>query len=111
MKSGSSAPIGSGGQSGETRSAASCSQTSRLASQATSPPVRRTTSWRTPARPASALSALALSGVRRPPRGASSAVTSSLAPESSMRERSASAEKPAKTIEWIAPIRAQASMA
>ena len=41
----------------------------------------------------------------------SSAVTTSLAPESSMRERSASAEKPAKTIEWTAPMRAQASMA
>ena len=31
--------------------------------------------------------------------------------ESSMRERSASAEKPAKTTEWTAPMRAQASMA
>ena len=111
MKSGSSADIGSGGQSAATRSAASCSQMSRAGSQGTSPPVRLTTSWRTPARPASALSALALSGVRRPPRGASSAVTTSLAPESSMRERSASAEKPAKTTEWTAPMRAQASMA
>ena len=111
MKSGSSAPIASGGQSAATPAAASCSQTSRPASQGTSPPVRLTTSWRTPASPASALSALALSGVRRPPRGASSAVTRSFAPESSMRERSASAEKPAKTTEWTAPIRAQASIA
>ena len=73
--------------------------------------MRRTTSWRTPDMPASALSALAFSGVRRPPRGASSAVTTTRAPESSTRERSASAEKPAKTTEWIAPMRAQASMA
>lgn len=34
----------------------------------------------------------------------------SLASPSSMRERTASAEKPPKTTEWIAPIRAQASM-
>ena len=111
MKSGSSAPIGSGGQSAATPAAASSSQTSRPGVQGTSAPVRRTTSWRRPSSPAVALSALAFKGVRRPPRGASSAVTSSLAPESSRRERSASAEKPAKTTECTAPIRAQASIA
>ena len=76
-----------------------------------SPPVRRTTSWVTPLMPCSALSALVFSGVRRPPRGASSAVMTSFAPLSSTRERSASAEKPAKTMECTAPMRAQASMA
>ncbi len=111
MKSGSSAPIATGSQWSETRSISSCSQTSRSGSQGTSPPVRRTTSWRTPGSAASALSALAFSGVRRPPRGASSAVIRSFAPESTMRERRASAEKPAKTTEWMAPMRAQASMA
>ena len=111
MNSGSSAPTATGSQWSSTPSAASCSQVSRSASQGTSPPVRRTTSSFTPSRPATALSALALSGVRRPPRGASSAVMTSFAPESSTRERSASAEKPAKTTECTAPIRAQASIA
>ena len=111
MKSGSSAAIATGSQWSATVSIASCSQTSRSASQGMAPPVRLTTSWRTPERPARALSALVLRGVRRPPRGASSAVTRSLAPKSSMRERSASGEKPAKTMEWMAPMRVQASMA
>ena len=53
----------------------------------------------------SAASVLALSGVRRPPRGAVSAVITSFAPQSLMRFASASGEKPAKTIEWIAPMR------
>ncbi len=111
MNSGSSAPIATGAQWSETLSISSCSQTSRSGSKATSPPVRRTTSCRTPGNWAIALSALALSGVLRPPRGASSAVTITFAPESTMRERSASAENPAKTIECTAPIRAHASMA
>ena len=38
------------------------------------------------------------------------AVTSTRQPASMMRSRSESAEKPAKTTEWAAPIRAQASM-
>ena len=46
-----------------------------------------------------ALSTFVLSGVILPPRGASSAVTSSDAPQSSMRDANASGEKPAKTIE------------
>ena len=37
-------------------------------------------------------------------------MTTSLASPSSMRERRASAEKPPKTTEWIAPMRAHASM-
>ena len=40
-----------------------------------------------------------------------SAVMTSLAWASSMRERSASAENPPNTTEWTAPIRAQASIA
>ena len=51
------------------------------------------------------------SGVRRPPRGAKSAVITSLASLSLIRLASASGEKPAKTMEWIAPIRAEASIA
>ena len=41
----------------------------------------------------------------------SSDVTSMQHSESRIRSRKDSAEKPAKTIEWMAPIRAQASMA
>ena len=70
MKSGSSAFIVSQGHVSPTFSDTSCSQTSRLSFQATSPPVRWTTRHLTLsshlARP---LSALALSGVLRPPRG------------------------------------------
>ena len=40
-----------------------------------------------------------------------SEVMTSLAPQSLIRFASASGEKPAKTMEWIAPIRAQASIA
>ena len=58
-----------------------------------------------------ASSAAALSATFRPPRTPSSAVSSSLAPQSWIRPLSAEAEKPPKTIEWIAPIRAQASIA
>ncbi len=39
------------------------------------------------------------------------AVTTSLAVESSMRAASSLAAKPPNTTEWIAPMRAQASMA
>jgi hypothetical protein len=54
---------------------------------------------------------LALSAVVLPPRGAKSAVMTTRAPQSLMRLASASGEKPAKTTEWTAPMRAQASMA
>jgi hypothetical protein len=46
-----------------------------------------------------------------PRRKVPSAVTTSFASPSSTRERSASAENPPKTTEWIAPMRAQASIA
>ena len=52
-----------------------------------------------------------LQRVTRPPRGASSAVITTRALQSLIRLASASGEKPAKTIEWMAPMRAQASMA
>ena len=59
----------------------------------------------------SAVSASDFSGTTRPPRRPSSAVMSIVAPQSWIRSRSATALKPPKTTEWIAPIRAQASMA
>ncbi len=112
MKSGSSAPTATGSQCSATVSIASCSQMSRPASQATSPPVRRTTRHFTLSEQcSSALLTLVLSGVLRPPRGASSAVTTRRASQSLMRLASASGEKPAKTTEWTAPMRAQASIA
>ena len=57
-----------------------------------------------------ASSAIALSGMRRPPRMPSLAVISSVQRASRMRWRRLSAEKPANTTEWIAPMRAQASI-
>ncbi len=50
--------------------------------------------------------ALSLTGTAVPRRNWPSVVTRSLAPVSSTRKRSASAEKPPKTSEWMAPIRA-----
>ena len=112
MKSGASASSHSAGAAGRWRSSSSASQRSRPSRIGTSVSVRRATSTRsTSARPSIARSAVALSGMRLPPRRPSLAVTSSLQPASRMRLRSDSAEKPAKTTEWTAPIRAQASMA
>ena len=61
--------------------------------------------------PARAASALRLSSTSLPPRWPPSAVMTIFAPASSMRSFRASAEKPAKTTEWMAPMRAQACMA
>ena len=58
--------------------------------------------------PATAASALSLTGTAVPRRNCPSVVTSSLAPVSSTRNLSASAEKPPNTSEWMAPIRATA---
>ena len=58
--------------------------------------------------PATAASALAFTGTATPRRNCPSVVTSSLAPVSSTRNLSASAEKPPNTSEWMAPIRATA---
>jgi hypothetical protein len=57
------------------------------------------------------LSALAFSATTLPPRTPSSAVISAQAPAFWMRSLRASGEKPPNTTEWIAPMRAQASMA
>ncbi len=79
---------------------------------ATALPVRRTTSTaRTPAACSSALSTLALSAKVLPPRRPSSAVTTTVEPQSVMRLAMLSGEKPPNTTECTAPIRAQASMA
>jgi hypothetical protein len=58
-----------------------------------------------------ALSELLLSGIGRPPRTPSSAVTRTRESQSTMRPASASGEKPPNTTECTAPMRAQASMA
>ncbi len=57
-----------------------------------------------------ASSLIFLSGMALPPRSPSLAVIRILQPASRIRSRSESAEKPAKTTEWMAPMRAQASM-
>ena len=59
----------------------------------------------------SAASAFAFSATRRPPRRPSSAVMSTVPSQSWMRLARLSGEKPPKTTAWIAPMRAQASMA
>ena len=58
-----------------------------------------------------AASTLALSGTFLPPRSPSSAVITTTLWQSISRPASASGLKPAKTTEWTAPIRAQASIA
>ena len=90
----------------------SCHQRSRPAFMSTSPSVRRTTTQvLIVGVSARALSTFALSGMTLPRRQPPSAVMQSLAPQSLMRSRSASAEKPPKTTVWGAPMRVQASMA
>ena len=59
----------------------------------------------------SALSTLPLSGISRPPRTPSSAVTTMLESQSWMRPAIESGENPPKITECTAPIRAQASTA
>ena len=65
----------------------------------------------TPGQVFSASSAFAFSGTLRPPRRPSSAVISSSEAQSWMRLARLSGENPPNTTEWIAPIRAQASIA
>jgi hypothetical protein len=114
MNKGSSEPIGSAAEGLRTSGALiSCAHhVSRPGSMSTSPEPRRTTMHDSMlGHSNSASSALALSGTLRPPRMPSSAVMSIFAWQSWIRPRSAEELKPPKTIEWIAPIRAQASMA
>jgi len=112
MKSGSSASITSGSHSAGAAATASWYQTSRPSVHPISPPVRRTTrTVCTFGQCRRASSVLRLSGTRLPPRTPSSAVMTAQQSASRMRSLSDSGEKPPKTTEWIAPMRAQASMA
>jgi hypothetical protein len=112
MKSGSSAFMRSGSQMAGWASAASCHQMSRPSCMATAVPVLRTTStFLMEGQDFSASSALAFSGTLRPPRRPSSAVSRIEHSESWMRLDRLSGENPPKTMEWMAPMRAQASMA
>ena len=73
-------------------------------------PVRRSTSTRSiEGQSATAASAVSLRGTTLPRRHAPSAVMRTFASASLMRSRSESAEKPPKTTECGAPMRAQAS--
>ena len=60
---------------------------------------------------ASASSTMTFNGKALPPRICSSAVITAIAPTSTMRSCNDFAEKPPKTTEWVAPIRAQACIA
>ena len=71
---------------------------------------RTTTTCSTALSPLQASSATAFTGTTAPRRCCPSVVTRTLAPVSSTRKRSASAENPPKTRECTAPMRAQASV-
>ena len=112
MNSGSSACMCSTGHSVVTIAAASWYQKSRDGFISTGVPVRLTTTTQsTPPLLAIAASTLAFSGTFLPPRRPSSAVITTLDWQSVMRWARLSGEKPANTTEWMAPIRAQASIA
>src|SRR5882757_4939502 len=112
MNSGSSAFIGSHGHSVVTILAASWYQKSRTGFISTGVPVGLTTTTQsTPPLLAIAASTLAFSGTFLPPRRPSSAVMTTLDWQSVMRWARLLGEDPANTTEWIAPIRAQASIA
>ena len=112
MKSGSSAPISAGSQSGEAAAVMSSYQTSRPSFMSMSPPVRRTTTQLfIVGHFSSAWSVLAFKGMGRPPRTPSSEVMMRFESQSWMRPARASGEKPPKTTEWMAPMRAQARTA
>ncbi|MNZ72737.1 hypothetical protein D3C78_911240 [compost metagenome] len=112
MNSGSSASIGSGAQSSLAAFNASWYHRSRPSTQGISPLVRSTTTTvETFGQSFRAFSTFCLSGMYLPPRTPSSAVITVRQSESRMRSRRESGEKPPNTTEWIAPIRAQASIA
>ena len=74
-------------------------------------PVRLTTMTDvTPLALSQAASTLAFNGILRPPRRPSSAVTTQVDLQSSMRPAIESGEKPPKITECTAPMRAQARM-
>ena len=114
MNSGSSAFIGLAWCVAGWLSTTASYQRSRGICMGTPPPVWRTTSTvSTVLVPGlrRASSTLALSGMVLPPRRPSSAVITSLLAQSAMRLAMESGEKPPNTTEWMAPMRAQASMA
>ena len=112
MKSGCSAGRLAGGQSAEAVFMSSCHQWSRPPEIGTASPVRLTTTqFFTDGVCASAPSTLALSGTALPRRQPPSAVMQIFAPQSLMRSRSASDEKPPNTTVWVTPMRVQASIA
>ncbi len=100
MKSGSSAPIGSGAQAAGWLAEISWCQTSRPDFIGTPAPVWRTTmTVSTLSHFSSASSTFAFKGTLRPPRRPSSAVITMRHFESSMRWARLSGEKPPKTME------------
>jgi len=114
MKSGSSASISSHGESVVMAGSAISSwyQKSRPSNHSTCRPVCFTTMQVVMlGHEAIASSAAALRGTLFEPRRPPSAVIMMVESQSKMRSRRESAEKPPNTTLWMAPIRAQASMA
>ncbi len=111
MNSGCSASSGSGAQVASWRGTIDSQVTSRPGTSVIGLLVRvRTSTFSTVGQPcSSAASTLALSATTLPRRQPPSAVMISLQPASRTRSRIASAEKPPKITEWVAPSRAQAS--
>ncbi len=111
----SSASIASGSHDADALFITSWYQTSRpsvIVTGLSRPPPRfSTTTCSMLGVPVSASSAIAFSGTIPPRRYPPSAVMSTLAWASLIRSRSDSELKPPKTTLWMAPIRAQASMA
>ncbi len=112
MNSGCSLSSGSAGQSALAAATRSCHQWSRPAFISTAVLQRlSTTHVRTLGDFSSAASTFAFRGITLPRRQPPSAVMTSFACASLLRSATASAEKPPKMTEWVAPMRAQASMA
>ena len=114
MNSGSSAFMRSGSQCAGCASTTASYQRSRGICMSTAPPVWRTTSTvSTELVPgsASAASTFALSGTFLPPRRPSSAVMTSLLPQSPTRSAIEFGANPPNTTMCTAPMRAQASIA
>ena len=112
MNSGSSAFIGSGGQLAGWPATRSAQAWSRPGCIATAPPVFfATMTLRMDGQLFSASSAFTFSGTFLPLRRPSSAVISSTQSLSWMRLARLSGLKPPNTMLWMAPTRAQASMA
>ena len=114
MNSGSSACMRSAGASSGWPSTTASIQRSRGICIGTAAPTWRTTSTvSTQVVPGlrKASSTFAFKGTGLPPRRPSSAVMTSLLPQSAIRPASDSGEKPPNTTECTAPMRAQASIA